>query len=462
MALTKHIHILGICGTFMGGLASLARDLGYRVTGWDQNVYPPMSTQLEKLGIELTSSTSTEQFVPAPDLVLIGNAMSRGHPLVEYVLEQGLAFQSGPQWLGENLLRHKQVLAVAGTHGKTTTASMLTFILEQAGLQPGFLVGGVVKPFEQTARLTDSEYFVIEADEYDTAFFDKRSKFVHYFPDIFVINNLEYDHADIFADLGAIQTQFSHGLRLVPQSGRVIVPQQEPAIAEILARGCWSPVVYINDDNAWSVANVEADGSAFTVCFEGKSQGRVEWALLGAHNVSNGLMAIVAAHQVGVSIQLACEALNEFVAPARRMETIGIHANIHVYDDFAHHPTAIETTLKGLRAKVGPNERIVAIFEPRSNTMKAGVHQGKLAPAFMLADKAYGLQAKDANWSLIDEAADIGEAEKWAVESSVVALAERILAEENQAAHWVIMSNGGFGGIHQLLLKALKTREEQT
>lgn len=458
MALTKHIHILGICGTFMGGLASLARDLGYRVTGWDQNVYPPMSTQLETLGIELTSSLSNEQFLPAPDLVIIGNAMSRGHPLVEYVLEQGLAFQSGPQWLGDNVLRHKQVLAVAGTHGKTTTASMLVCILEQAGLQPSFLVGGVVKPFEQTARLTDSKYFVIEADEYDTAFFDKRSKFVHYFPNVFVINNLEYDHADIFADLAAIQTQFSHGLRLVPESGRVIVPQHEPAIAEILNRGCWSPVEYINDVRAWSVTDVAADGSAFTVCFENVPCGQVVWGLLGAHNVSNGLMAVAAAHQAGAAVEVACAALSSFAAPARRMETIGVHANIHVYDDFAHHPTAIETTLQGLRAKIGANERIVAIFEPRSNTMRAGVHQGKLVPAFTLADKVYGLQPSEAGWSLADETSQI---EKWTVADSVDALVDFILTEEQQPGHWVIMSNGGFGGIHQLLLKALKAREEQ-
>jgi len=440
----------------MGGLASLARDLGYRVTGWDQNVYPPMSTQLEKLGIEITSSLTTEQFTPAPDLVIIGNAMSRGHPLVEYVLEKGLAFQSGPQWLGENVLRHKQVLAVAGTHGKTTTASMLTFILDQAGFEPGFLVGGVVKPFDQTARLTNSDYFVIEADEYDTAFFDKRSKFVHYFPNIFLVNNLEFDHADIFANLAAIQTQFSHGLRLVPQSGRVIVPQHEPAIAAILEQGCWTPIEYINDTSAWSTTEVAADGSAFTVCFKSEPCGRVEWGLLGAHNVSNGLMAIVAAHQVGVATQDACAALSSFTAPARRMETIGVHANVHLYDDFAHHPTAIATTLKGLRAKVGANERIVAIFEPRSNTMRAGVHHGKLAPAFDLADKVYGLQPNDAAWSLADEANNI---EKWTIADSVAALAEQILTNEKQPGHWVIMSNGGFGGIHQLLLEALKTRK---
>lgn len=441
----------------MGGLASLARDLGYRVTGWDQNVYPPMSTQLEKLGIEITSSLTTDQFIPAPDLVIIGNAMSRGHPLVEYVLENGLAFQSGPQWLGENVLRHKQVLAVAGTHGKTTTASMLTFVLDQAGLQPGFLVGGVVKPFEQTARLTNSDFFVIEADEYDTAFFDKRSKFVHYFPNVFVINNLEFDHADIFANLAAIQTQFSHGLRLVPQSGRVIVPQHEPAIAEVLQQGCWSPIEYINDTSAWSTTDVAEDGSAFTVCFEQEPCGRVEWGLLGAHNVSNGLMAVVAAYQAGVTTEAACAALSNFTAPARRMETIGVHANVHLYDDFAHHPTAIETTLKGLRAKVGPKERIVAIFEPRSNTMKAGVHQGKLVPAFALADKVYGLQPNDAAWLLANEA---NNTEKWTITDTVAALTEQILTNEKQPGHWVIMSNGGFGGIHQLLLEALKARKE--
>lgn len=453
----KHIHILGICGTFMGGVAALARDLGYRVTGWDQNVYPPMSTQLERLGIEVTASLDLAQFEPAPDLVVIGNAMSRGHPLVEHVLEQQLAFQSGPQWLGETILRHKQVLAIAGTHGKTTTASMLTFILTQAGLAPSFLVGGVVKPFEQTARLTDSPYFVIEADEYDTAFFDKRSKFIHYFPKVFAINNLEFDHADIFADLAAIQTQFAHGLRLVPQSGRVIVPHKDSAITEVIQRGCWSNIVEINSPQQWAVQEVAADGSRFQVCFAGQMVGQVDWGLLGQHNVTNALVAIAAAAQVGVAAEVACRALNGFAAPARRLEPLGVFQQIHLYDDFAHHPTAIATTLAGLRAKVGAKARIVAIFEPRSNTMKAGVHQGLLGSAFALADKVYGLQPEQASWQLAAEAG--ATTEKWVVEDSVQALAEQILSQELEPAHWVIMSNGGFGGIQQLLKTGLQQRD---
>lgn len=440
----------------MGGVAALARELGFQVTGWDTNVYPPMSTQLESLGIELTSSLSTEQLVPAPDLVIIGNAMSRGHPLVEYVLEQGLPFQSGPEWLGNNLLRHKHVLAVAGTHGKTTTASMLTVILEQAGLNPGFLVGGVVKPFEQTARLTDSDYFVIEADEYDTAFFDKRSKFLHYYPNVFTINNLEYDHADIFADLNAIQTQFAHGLRLVPRSGSVLAPAGVPAIDNILQRGCWSKLVPLNESTSWSVADSASDGSSFSVLYAGSRVGRVEWSLLGEHNIQNALVAIAAAAQVGVPTATACSTLNGFAAPARRMELLGVHNQVHVYDDFAHHPTAIATTLKGLREKVGENGRIVAIFEPRSNTMKAGVHGASLLQAFGLADCVYALQPDDAALSLTDAA----QQNDWVVESKVQELADRIMAEEDQPGHWVIMSNGGFGGIHQQLLNALQAQEK--
>ncbi|RUO40034.1 UDP-N-acetylmuramate:L-alanyl-gamma-D-glutamyl-meso-diaminopimelate ligase [Aliidiomarina taiwanensis] len=440
----------------MGGVAALARELGFHVTGWDANVYPPMSTQLEKLGIELTSSLSTEQLEPAPDLVIIGNAMSRGHPLVEYVLEQGMPFQSGPEWLGNNLLRHKHVLAVAGTHGKTTTASMLTFILEQAGLNPSFLVGGVVKPFGQTARLTDSDYFVIEADEYDTAFFDKRSKFLHYYPNVFTINNLEFDHADIFADLNAIQTQFAHGIRLVPGSGSILAATAEPAIDNILQRGYWSKLVPLNNESSWSVADNTKDGSSFSVLYAGHCVGHIEWSLLGEHNMQNALIAIAAADQVGVPAAIACTILNEFEAPARRMELLGVHNHVHIYDDFAHHPTAIATTLHGLREKVGAGSRIVAIFEPRSNTMKAGVHGDSLMQAFEQADRVYALQPADAALSL----ASAKQQGDWVVATSVEALVERILAEEGQPGHWVIMSNGGFGGIHQQLLNALQTQEK--
>ena len=439
----------------MGGVAALARDLGFHVTGWDANVYPPMSTQLEKLGIELTSSLSTEQLEPAPDLVIIGNALSRGHPLVEYVLENGLPYQSGPEWLGHNLLRQKHVLAVAGTHGKTTTASMLTVILELAGLSPSFLVGGVVKPFGQTARLTDSDYFVIEADEYDTAFFDKRSKFLHYYPNVFTINNLEFDHADIFADLNAIQTQFAHGIRLIPRSGSILAPIAAPAVETILERGYWSKLVPLNDTTSWSIADSLSDGSAFSVHYAGECVGRVEWALLGEHNMQNALMAIAAAHQVGVTAATSCSILSSFEAPARRMELLGVHNRVHVYDDFAHHPTAIATTLKGLREKLGVKGRIVAIFEPRSNTMKSGIHGDSLVQAFALADRIYALQPNDAAISLPPAEAQ----SHWAVETCVQALVARIMKEEKQPGHWVIMSNGGFGGIHQQLLDALQAQE---
>lgn len=457
--MTKHVHILGICGTFMGGVAALARELGFRVTGWDQNVYPPMSTQLERLGIELTSSLDTSQFEPRPDVVIIGNALSRGQPLVEYVLEQGLPYQSGPQWLGETLLRDRHVFAVAGTHGKTTTASMLTAILEQAGLNPSFLVGGVVKPFEQTARLTNSPYFVIEADEYDTAFFDKRSKFLHYFPNTFLFNNLEFDHADIFPDLSAIQTQFSHGLRLVPSSGQVIRPLNTPAIDEVLARGCWSKQVDVGEGGAWSAAEIAADGSRFVLMQGNKAAAEVEWGLLGLHNVNNAVMAVAAAAQVGVSAVDCAAALSSFSAPARRMEVKAQCAGVTLYDDFAHHPTAIATTLDGLRAKVGEQARVVAIFEARSNTMKAGVHQGKLAPAFAKADAVYALQSATTQFSLVAEGEDA--AQPWYVESDTERLLQRILQQEQDTGHWVIMSNGGFDGIHQQLVEALKAREEQ-
>ncbi|WP_198683954.1 UDP-N-acetylmuramate:L-alanyl-gamma-D-glutamyl-meso-diaminopimelate ligase [Aliidiomarina celeris] len=454
--MAKHIHILGICGTFMVGVAALARELGYRVTGWDQNVYPPMSTQLERLGIELTSSLSPEQFSPQPDVILVGNAMSRGHPLVEHMLEQGMFFQSGPQWLGETLLRNRHVFAVAGTHGKTTTASMLTAILEHAGLAPSFLVGGVVKPFEQTARLTNSRYFVIEADEYDTAFFDKRSKFLHYFPNTFLINNLEFDHADIFADITAIQRQFAHGLRLVPASGQVVTPAGVAAIDEVLTQGCWSERITAGVPEHWFVSDVANDGSSFNLHYQQQFVGKVNWNLLGQHNVNNALMAAAAAAQAGVSGATIVAALENFSAPARRMEIKAELAGITLYDDFAHHPTAIETTLAGLRAKVGA-QRVVAIFEARSNTMKAGVHRGKLAPAFAQANCVYALQSPATQFSLVEEGKDA--ATPWVVESSVEALLAQLLTNEQGPAHWVIMSNGGFDGIHAKLIAALSERE---
>ncbi|TRW48180.1 UDP-N-acetylmuramate:L-alanyl-gamma-D-glutamyl-meso-diaminopimelate ligase [Aliidiomarina halalkaliphila] len=444
-----HIHILGICGTFMGGIAALATAMGHRVTGSDRNVYPPMSTQLEKLGIALTDDQDLTQLEPAPDLVIIGNALSRGHALVETVLQQRIRYTSGPQWLGEQLLRHKHVLAVAGTHGKTTTASMLTWILEAAGKHPGFLVGGVVQPFGQTARLTDSELFVIEADEYDTAFFDKRSKFVHYFSDTLILNNLEYDHADIFPDLAAIQRQFEHLLRTVPNDGQVLYASDEPALIPVVQSAPWVKHSGVGPSGDWDAELLRDDASAFRVMYAGKLVGEVHWGLIGVHNVRNGLMAIAAAANVGVDIATALQALSTFEAPARRLQLRADKNGIRIYDDFAHHPTAIQTTLHALRARVG-RERIVAIFEPRSNTMKAGVHKDTLAAAFRGADSLYALQPEGVSWRLEDLFASL--AIPVVVRDTVAELVAAIHAHEQGPGHWLVMSNGGFGGIHQQLI----------
>ncbi|RUO20362.1 UDP-N-acetylmuramate:L-alanyl-gamma-D-glutamyl-meso-diaminopimelate ligase [Aliidiomarina iranensis] len=480
----KHIHILGICGTFMGGIAALAKALGYRVTGSDSNVYPPMSTQLENLGIDLFQGDDLTQLQATPDLVIIGNALSRGNPVVEAVLAQQLPYQSGPQWLGETLLRERHVLAISGTHGKTTTASMLVWILEQAGLNPSFLVGGVVQPYNETARLTDSPYFVIEADEYDTAFFDKRSKFLHYFSNTLVMNNLEFDHADIFSDLAAIQQQFAYVLRTVPSTGQVIYPAESKALAEVVNKGCWSEQVRIGHQEAWSSELLNADGSRFRVLHHGVEAGTVEWGLIGQHNADNGLMAIAAAAQVGVTPEEAASVLSRFTSPARRLQLRGECAGVRVYDDFAHHPTAIATTLQAMRNHVGPHAKIRAVFEPRSNTMKAGVHKDTLAAAFAAADSVYALQPAGAEVQLAEQLASLQSAEhgeedkEYHQEHSVTAkylpvtikeqvneLADAILSDfqiaKTQTAaqateeHWVIMSNGAFGGIHQQLLDRL-------
>lgn len=461
-----HIHVLGICGTFMGGIAALAQQLGHRVTGSDRNVYPPMSTQLEALGIELSNDDDLSQLEPAPDLVIIGNALSRGHALVEEVLARRLPYISGPQWLGEQILRHKHVLAVAGTHGKTTTASMLVWILEQAHKSPSFLVGGVVQPFAQTARLTESDYFVVEADEYDTAFFDKRSKFLHYFADTLVLNNLEFDHADIFADLAAIQKQFGFLLRTVPRDGTVITPRTEQALTEVLAGGCWSQQVALESilkpnqarqNKGWEVALEDAAGQRFSVYHDGVLQGSVDWELIGTHNVANATMAMLAAVQIGVPARDALSALNSFTAPARRLQLKGIVAGVSVYDDFAHHPTAIATTLQAMRARFGDNARIIAVFEPRSNTMKAGVHEHTLAAAFAEADAVYALNASQ-QWDLQGQ---LSQGHSHAVvRQTVTDLANSVLQRPAADEHWVVMSNGGFGGIHQLLLDGLHARSE--
>lgn len=445
-----HIHILGICGSFMGGIAAIAKSLGHKVTGSDTNVYPPMSTQLENLGITLTQGYDTAQFDPAPDMVVIGNAMSRGNPAVEYVLNRNLPYTSGPQWLLDNLLKDRWVIGLSGTHGKTTTSSMVAWILEFAGLNPGFLIGGVPENFGVSARIGESPFFVIEADEYDSAFFDKRSKFVHYRPKTLVINNLEFDHADIFANLEAIQTQFHHLVRMVPQTGLILYPEQEKAIAETLEKGCWSECQTLGTD--WFANPIEADGSVFEVLHKGEVVGTVHWSLIGEHNINNGLMAIAAAHHAGVTLTDAIEALSSFKNVKRRMETKGNIGGITVYDDFAHHPTAIETTLEGLRNRVG-SERILAVLEPRSNTMKMGVHQHSLAQSWQNADRVYLYEPPGMDWSLKRAAKGSKVPTNCYNKVEDIVQQLKVIAQPND--HILVMSNGGFEGIHQRILEAL-------
>ncbi|WP_284455108.1 UDP-N-acetylmuramate:L-alanyl-gamma-D-glutamyl-meso-diaminopimelate ligase [Alloalcanivorax xenomutans] len=447
-----HIHILGICGTFMGSLAQLARAQGHRVTGADQNVYPPMSDQLAAAGIDITAGYDPSQLEPAPDLVVIGNALSRGNPAVEAVLDRGLPYTSGAQMLAEVVLPGRWVLAVAGTHGKTTTSSMLAWILEHAGLNPGYLIGGVPANFGVSARLGESPFFVVEADEYDTAFFDKRSKFVHYRPRTAILNNLEFDHADIFADLAAIQTQFHHLIRTIPAQGRIILPQGEPALEETLEKGCWSELERFGEDADPGYRLLAADGSAFEVLENGRVVGRVNWSQTGRHSVNNGMAALLAARHVGVTLAQGAEALSEFQGVKRRMELRGEIAGVHVYDDFAHHPTAIATTLDGLRRKVG-EQRIVAIIEPRSNTMRLGRHRDTLAQSTSAADQVIWYQPPGLDWSLDEVVAQSPVPAR--VEQDLDALAAAVAASERGPCHLVVMSNGGFGGIHGKLLDAL-------
>ncbi|MFZ3087501.1 MAG: UDP-N-acetylmuramate:L-alanyl-gamma-D-glutamyl-meso-diaminopimelate ligase [Methylotenera sp.] len=462
-----HIHILGICGTFMGGIAVLAKQSGHKVTGCDANVYPPMSTQLEAQGIELIEGFSPEQTKLNPDIYVIGNVVSRGNPLMEEILNQGLPYISGPQWLAENVLQGKWVLAVAGTHGKTTTSSMLAWILEYAGLAPGFLIGGVPENFGVSARLpqtpaqdakSTSPFFVIEADEYDTAFFDKRSKFVHYRPRTAVLNNLEFDHADIFEDLSAIEKQFHHLVRMVPQQGLVVVNGKEASLQRVIDKGCWTPVEKFGafeskSSDDWQIANTQGDGS-FDVIYKGKSQGRVAWDLLGEHNRMNALASIAAARHAGVTVDVSIAALTEFKNVKRRMELRGTVHHISVYDDFAHHPTAIETTVAGLRAKVG-TARILAVLEPRSNTMKLGVMKNALPASLKDADLVFCYQANlgwDAREALLPISA------KTQVHDDLHQLVTAIAQSARTGDHVLVMSNGGFGGIHQKLLDALKLK----
>ena len=459
-----HIHILGICGTFMGGIAVLAKEAGHKVTGCDANVYPPMSTQLEAQGIELIEGFDPSQTSLNPDVYVIGNVVSRGNPLMEEILNKGLPFISGPQWLAENILhpqgeQSKWVLAVAGTHGKTTTSSMLAWVLEYAGLAPGFLIGGVPQNFSASARLpatpkqdskSKSPFFVIEADEYDTAFFDKRSKFVHYGPRTAVLNNLEFDHADIFADLNAIETQFHHLVRTVPQQGLVVSNGREESLDRVIKRGCWTPVEKFGVAEGWQAGEADTNGS-FDVLFNGQKLGRVEWQLLGEHNRMNALAALAAARHVGVSIEVGIAALGQFQNVKRRMELRGVENGVSVYDDFAHHPTAITTTVAGLRAKVGKS-RILAVLEPRSNTMKLGVMKQALPASLVDADLVFCYGA-NLGWDAKEALAPI--AQKSAVFDDLDKLVAAIVKEAKNGDQILVMSNGGFGGIHQKLLTSL-------
>jgi UDP-N-acetylmuramate: L-alanyl-gamma-D-glutamyl-meso-diaminopimelate ligase len=452
-----HIHILGICGTFMGGIAAIAKQMGFRVSGCDANVYPPMSTQLAQLGVELKSGYLVEHLDDEPDLVIVGNAMARGNVMVEYILDRKIAYTSGPQWLLEQVLKDRWVLAVSGTHGKTTTSSMLTWILQYAGMEPGFLIGGVPQNFDCSARLGNAPFFVIEADEYDTAFFDKRSKFVHYRPNTLVINNMEFDHADIFHDISDIQRQFHHLVRMVPSNGLILSPKNEAAITETLAMGCWTPTEYsvVEADKflGWHAKKCIADGSEFIVSFKGVIQGRVNWSLIGDFNIDNGLMAIAAARHAGVPSKIAIEALTSFINTKRRLELKGEVNQVRVFDDFAHHPTAIAKTLAGVRANVGSRRRVMAILEPRSNTMKSGVHKDTLAKSLSDADMVFVYQGEQVKWSVDALIADC--VQPCFVSQDIRQLVTNIVANAQAGDTLVVMSNGGFGGIHEKLLLAL-------
>ena len=453
-----HLHILGICGTFMGGLAALAREAGHKVTGCDANVYPPMSTQLEALGIELITGFGAEQLELKPDVFVIGNVVTRGErfPLMEAILDAGLPYVSGPQWLAEHVLQGRHVLAVAGTHGKTTTTSMLAWILEHAGLKPGFLVGGVPQNFGVSARLGEGAPFVIEADEYDTAFFDKRSKFVHYRPRTAILNNLEHDHADIFPDLAAIETQFHHLVRTVPASGRLVVNAREEALQRVIARGCWSEVQRFGAKKEEAgMLRARGEPQAFDVLRGSLKVARVEWGLIGEHNQLNALAAIAAAEHVGVSPEQSAAALAEFQNVRRRMELRGEVGGIKVYDDFAHHPTAIRTTINGLRRRIAPADRILAIFEPRSNTMKLGTMKAQLPWALEEADLAFCNQ-QGLSWDAKEALAPMGA--QAVVGADVDALVAAVVKVAKPGDHLLCMSNGGFGGIHEKLLKSLAAR----
>jgi len=448
-----HIHILGICGTFMGGVALLARASGHRVTGCDANVYPPMSTQLEAQGIDLVEGYDAAQIGIAPDLFVIGNAISRGNPLLEEILDKGLPYMSGPQWLAENVLREKWVLAVAGTHGKTTTSSMLAWILEHAGMNPGFLIGGVPQDFAVSARLTSSPFFVIEADEYDTAFCDKRSKFVHYGARTAILNNLEFDHADIFSDLAAIETQFHHFVRILPRSGLIVANAAEASLKRVLERGCWTPVEWFGNATGWCLGELGADG-ACALSFAGGEIGRLRLALAGSHNRTNALAAVAAARHAGVPPAAALEALACFGGVKRRLEVRGASGNVTVYDDFAHHPTAISATIAGLRQRIDGG-RILAVLEPRSNTMKLGVMKAQLPDSLRGAELTF-CYAAGLGWDVRGALQPLGERAQ--VFEDIEALVAAVSAAARGGDHVLVMSNGDFCGVHVRLLEALAAR----
>jgi UDP-N-acetylmuramate: L-alanyl-gamma-D-glutamyl-meso-diaminopimelate ligase len=457
-AFAVHLHILGICGTFMGGIAAIAQQAGHRVTGCDANVYPPMSDQLRALGIQLLEGYGADQLGLAPDLWVVGNVVTRGNPLMEAILDRGDRYQSGPQWLSEQVLQSKWVLAVAGTHGKTTTSSMLAWILACAGRNPGFLIGGIAPDLAVSARTTSANAFVIEADEYDTAFFDKRSKFVHYRPRTAILNNLEFDHADIFVDLAAIERQFHHFVRTVPSSGRMVVNGRDEALKRVLAQGCWTPTEAFGVPTGWDVGAVADDGSV-EVAWKGEGVGRLRWSMAGAHNRMNALAAIGAARHAGVEPAAALEALGRFQGVRRRLELRGTARGVRVYDDFAHHPTAIRETIAGLRHRTkGSSDgagRILAVFEPRSNTLKQGVLKDALPASLDGADKVF-IHSAGLAWDAAAVFSPLGDRVRCV--SDLPTLVAAIAAEARDGDHVLVMSNGGFGGIHQKLLDALKPR----
>jgi UDP-N-acetylmuramate: L-alanyl-gamma-D-glutamyl-meso-diaminopimelate ligase len=447
-----HVHILGICGTFMGGIAALAREAGHRVTGSDAGVYPPMSDQLRELGIGLIEGWDPAQLDQGPDVVVVGNALSRGNPCVEALLSRGLRYTSGAQWLADHVLHGRWTLAVAGTHGKTTTTSMLAWILDDAGLAPGFLIGGVPLGLGASARLGAGPFFVVEADEYDTAFFDKRSKFVHYRPRTALLNNLEFDHADIFPDLASIQRQFHHLVRTVPGDGLIVHNAEDPRLAEALALGCWTPRASFGlADGDWQAREVAPDGSGFVIVHRGTPVGEVAWRQAGAHNVSNALAAVAAAQHAGVPVAAACRALASFPGVKRRLELRGAARGVEVYDDFAHHPTAVRTTIDGLRRRAGG--RILAVLEPRSATMRMGVHRDALGPALAAADRAFLYAPPDLGWDVAPVLTALGA--RGAAHASHEALVAAVTATAAAGDRVLVMSNGGFGGIHERLLAAL-------